>query len=269
MQNFLKSLYFDLALLRALPLLTWVVLTVTKYKAVIELVSGKKKTWILIGQQRIYCCSISDLGTIISSLSDEYYHLKKILLGPLNMIVDVGANIGQFSTAIKYWYPQANVVAIEAEPNTYARLMENVKNSSVRTINKVISDKRGSVDFFLGKLSVTQGMVKMFENQASITLDADTLDSVIGGEPIQKIDLLKIDVEGAELKIIQGAKHTLKVSSYLLVEISFDRTSVGTNLDLLSAIKDICPNAKIVHTGRRLGWGDDVVAQDFLIKLDV
>lgn len=267
MQILIKSLFFDLVLFRALPLHTWVALTLSKYKAVITLLLGGKKTWIVIGGRRIYCRSISDLGTTVSSLSDEYNHLKRILGVPLNLVIDVGANIGQFSNAIRYWYPQANIVAIEADPDTYARLQENTRYSSVRTINLAISDKRERVEFFRSDLSVTSGMIKTSNEQICITVAADTLDSVLA--TVQKIDLLKIDVEGAELKVIQGAKATLRASSYLLLEVSFDRNTSGvTNLDVLTAVRDICPNASIIHTGRKLGWGADVLAQDFLIKLD-
>lgn len=267
MQSLIKSLFFDLALFRALPLFTWAALTVSKYKAVITLLLGGEKTWIVVGGRRIYCRSISDLGTTVSSLSDEYHHLKKILRDPLNVVVDVGANIGQFSNAIRYWYPQANIVAIEADPHTYARLQENTGNAAVRTVNLAISDKRESVEFFRGALSVTSGMIKTSDDQTCITVDADTLDSVLA--TVQKIDLLKIDVEGAELKVIQGAKASLRASSYLLLEVSFDRNTSGvTNLAVLAAVRDICPNASIIHTGRKLGWGADVLAQDFLIKLD-
>ena len=53
--------------------------------------------------------TIADIGTICSSFSDEYFDLYKILDPDIHIVVDIGSNIGQFTNAIKYWYPDAEV----------------------------------------------------------------------------------------------------------------------------------------------------------------
>jgi hypothetical protein len=68
--------------------------------------------------------------------------------------------------------------------------------------------------------------------------------------------------------VIRGARVILKKSKYLLVEMSFDRNvDGGSNLDVLSEVRRLCPDAEILHTGWILSSGKKVAAQDFLIKL--
>lgn len=266
MQNLLKSLFFDVSLFVALPFLSWIKLTVSKYGTLLCFAFGKKNGKLIIGERHVYVSSVSDLGTMISSLSDEYHHLRKIVGETLSIVVDVGANIGQFSAAINYWFPMARVISIEADPQTYVTLVRNSQLTENQNINLAISDKKEKIDFYRGDLSVTSSLIKTHANQNSIKINADTLDAVLA--PLDKIDLIKIDVEGAELNALRGAQHSLSRCTYLLLEVSFLRETMDiTNLDVLCMVREMCPAARIIHTGRRLGWGDQIVAQDFLIKL--
>jgi len=130
-----------------------------------------------------------------------------------------------------------------------------------------VADIEGELNFYRAPISVTSSLIQTSSNQECIKVKAVTLDSVT--DNLDKIDLLKIDVEGAELKVLKGARKTLVKTKFLLLEISFLRETEGvSNLDVLNEIHTVCKKARIIHTGRKLGWREDISAQDFLIQLN-
>lgn len=267
MQNLVKTLHFDFNLFKALPFLVWIKMTFSKYKCIFLILINKGPSNFYIGKQKIEVSTIGDIGTTISNFSDEYFHLYKVVGENVKTIVDIGANIGQFTNAVKYWYPESTVHAFEADPVTYEILTKNTNLKNVYVYNKALSDSKGVFNFYRAPLSGMSSLIKTVENQEQIVVETDTVDSAL--KDINEIDILKIDVEGAELKVLKGAYNTLKKTKYLLLEISFDRNTENiTNLDVLNEVRLISRGAKIIRTGRPLGWGTVVTAQDFLIKLE-
>jgi len=239
----------------------------SKYKCLFLLLIFKQTTVFHFDKQSIYINNISDLGTTISSISDEYWHLYKILGNKIHTVIDVGANIGQFAIAVRTWYPKATIQSYEADIKTYEDLKRNTRDNDIGTHNLAVADIEGELNFYRAPISVTSSLIQTSSNQECIKVKAVTLDSVT--DNLDKIDLLKIDVEGAELKVLKGARKTLVKTKFLLLEISFLRETEGvSNLDVLNEIHTVCKKARIIHTGRKLGWREDISAQDFLIQLN-
>jgi FkbM family methyltransferase len=267
MEKIRKSIYFDYKLFFAFTFVEWTKLTFSKYKNLILVLLGQKNTILNTGRTNMQVSSIEDIGTVFSSLSDEYFHVYKILGNNVKTVVDVGANIGQFSNAIKTWYPQANIHAFEPDPQVFEILESNLSSDNVTLYNYALSEKKETLKFYKSQGSLVSSIIKTKESKSSITVDAVPLDGLI--KDIKSIDLFKIDVEGAEINVLKGAHKTLKKSKYLLIEMSFERpTNNITNLDVLNEIYTVCPKAEILHIGRGLGGGGIICAQDFLIKLN-
>lgn len=267
MENLIKTLYFDYKLISAFSFKDWLKITLSKYQCLFLVFLGKKDLNLDVITNTIRVSSIGDIGTVFSSLSDEYHDLYKVIGEELSIIIDVGANIGQFSNAVKTWYPKSEIHSFEPDPEVYQILKNNLKSSDYTLHNLALSDTKGSLKFYRSEGSLVSSIVKTSESQECIEVEAVTADSFLSD--IHKIDLFKIDVEGAEINVLKGAHSTLKKSKYLLVEISFDRkVSEGSNLSVLSEVYSVCPNAEIIHLGRALGGGGKITAQDFLIKLN-
>jgi len=121
--------------------------------------------------------------------------------------VDVGAYHGYYTVRMAKVFKK--VIAIDANPDNYKVLVDNVKLnglSNVKMVNCGVSDKievltlydRGaSSTFFVKKDAVKKHIVK-----------TDTLDNILKDEP--KIDLIKIDIEGYEVRAINGAKNIIE-----------------------------------------------------------
>jgi FkbM family methyltransferase len=154
-------------------------------------------------------------GTIkhyISEAEDCWFHLYKP--NPGDVIVDVGAEIGTdtyvFSRAIG---KNGRVIAIEAQPQTYEMLLQTCHSNrltNVTTLNVAIADKHGEV-----RITSDAGMESNYIGADGELVPADTLDNMLREVP--RIDLLKMNIEGAEQLAIQAMDQTVEKTMYLAV----------------------------------------------------
>jgi FkbM family methyltransferase len=132
-----------------------------------------------------------------------------LLLQPGDVFVDIGANVGLYSSVLSRLanaYPESKFVAIEPNPWTVTRLRESVRNAPVTILNVAVSDKESELAFQPG---ITSGVFKVVEpgQPGAIMVPCQKLDAL----PIPEGDLvLKIDVEEHELQVLTGAEELLK-----------------------------------------------------------
>ena len=150
--------------------------------------------------------------------------------------IDVGANIGEYSLLFAALSQSQNIFSFEPVFHIAARCKENVilnnfeKNIHLHT--EVICDKNGSILFSAQAESELSHISKAATTSSDgKKLPAITLDSFISQQKLSKVDLLKIDVEGAEGLVFVGAKKSLQngVIKAILVEIN-PRSNQYTNL---------------------------------------
>ena len=147
------------------------------------------------------------------------------------LLVDVGANYGYFSCL---WAAQNSinkVFAFEASPVNLQPLNNNInKNCLSEAITMVpiaIGKEKGKLKFDLGNESKQTGWggLSLKNNSSSIEVKVDTLDNYAENNNISKIDVLKIDTEGADTWVLYGAKRLLKEKkiSHIFFEHNFER----------------------------------------------
>ena len=129
------------------------------------------------------------------------------LLRPEDLFVDVGANVGTY-TILASAQVGAKTFCFEPSPSTFFSLEENIKLNKIES--KVIAKQMGiskekNTLFFTNNLDV-ENHIENEKSDESIEVDVDTLDNLIKNEfPV----LIKIDVEGFETDVLNGAKDTL------------------------------------------------------------
>ena len=128
------------------------------------------------------------------------------------VFVDVGANLGYFSLIWASANPDNKVYSLEAAPKIFTLLNNNIKKNNlqdrVKTINKAASKESGTVNFDLVSNEQTGwGGISHNQTKDSVSIEAVRIDQLL---PDTTIDVLKIDVEGADTWVLYGCQELLK-----------------------------------------------------------
>ncbi|GIL14597.1 MAG: hypothetical protein BroJett038_33170 [Chloroflexota bacterium] len=144
-------------------------------------------------------------------------------------IMDVGANIGLYTTTLaKTIGPGGRVWSFEPFPAIAAYLNKNIEANSlsnVTIVQSAVADAQGKAKFHVypfgsdvyNSLGASYRPVENIRADSTIVVDVTTLDSFANINGIEKIDMLKIDVEGAEERVLRGAEQLLHRSDRLMV----------------------------------------------------
>ncbi|OAI44847.1 hypothetical protein AYO42_00600 [Rhizomicrobium sp. SCGC AG-212-E05] len=156
--------------------------------------------------------------------------LSKMLNLPVRVFFDIGAHTGETIQAVLARFEGARIFSFEAHPTTFAELQKNVTDSRARIFPLAISDRVGNATFFdYGHLATCNSLVG--ENQFAVrsgnpartlSVPCITLDQFCEQEKVSHIDVLKIDTEGHDLSVLEGAAQTLKSRGVSFVHIEFN-----------------------------------------------
>lgn len=207
--------------------------------------------------------------TFLTGSFDFYSEIEKgkIFKSESPLIVDVGSNIGQYLYSIKQFYPNARVVCFEPDPIIYKILKKNISNfKKVKSYNLALSNRNKIVEFYVSnEFSEWSSLHKINDKMTRIQVVAKKGDDVL--KDIPQIDLLKIDVEGAELEVLQGMKKTIKLSKYVLIECSLNRIKMKEKTNEIFQLL-FSHNFYVYRIGRIFsgGWAERQGAVDILFK---
>ena len=166
--------------------------------------------------------SLTDWHMLLGSYEKETVDLFAAIVRPGMIAVDIGAHIGFFTRHLsKLAGPTGKVIAFEAHPETYQILVRNCRKlSNVTTVNAAVTDTNGEVTLYdSGGSTGSNSLIASRSDYAgSDTVRAVRLDDFLDGS---SIDVVKIDVEGAELEVLQGMTETLMRSSSMSIVIEF------------------------------------------------
>lgn len=186
----------------------------------------------------IYPWDRSNIHNVISDANERVeYEVMSLLIERDDVVFDVGANIGRISVfASRLTGPNGKVFAFEAVPDTYWRLCETLALNRCREVvpvNKAIFNELGNVTMnlfeptysawnTLGRpiMLTTEG--KTIAPKTSTNVQSDTLDHFCSVRNIDRINFLKVDVEGFEKQVFVGAQDLLRENriDYISFEIS-------------------------------------------------
>lgn len=170
--------------------------------------------------------------------------LKEKLAGKNKVIFDVGANIGDYAMGIAEIFGNENIElhCFEPSPKTFSKLQQNTQAVSgpwMHLHNFGLSDSECEVNLYQdeelsGMTSVYKRRMDHFGKDFGIAELAGfaTLDGFCAEHNIRHIDFLKLDVEGHELKVLEGAKQMLSHIQYIQFEFG------GCNIDSRTFFQD-------------------------------
>jgi FkbM family methyltransferase len=160
---------------------------------------------------------------------NEFCLLRQILK-PGMTFIDAGANMGLYSIfAARRVGPRGKVLALEPSAREFEILQKNVKLNSltnVLTIRKAIFDRASQVELSVAPLGKSgHNTLGAFGYDTPLDhserVQSERLDDLIHGEGLTRVDVIKMDIEGAETAALRGAEETLRqFKPVLLIELS-------------------------------------------------
>ena len=167
-------------------------------------------------------------------LMDTAAHLSKPiqflqsrnLISSNPVIVDIGGANGDTTSYFLRKLPHCRVFTFEANPELASGIKKRFANEAVTVHSMALSDKEGNLAFHIADNSLSSSYKiisenKQFQTLKSIIVPSFPLDTIMFKEnKIMEIDILKLDVQGAELDVLNGAKETIKKTKMIVVEQS-------------------------------------------------
>ncbi|MBI5441712.1 MAG: FkbM family methyltransferase [Deltaproteobacteria bacterium] len=205
--------------------------------------------------RRLYCLALRGIGVLnyeSPRLSGEEHFLKEYLGSLVErrpVVLDVGANDGSYVSLVRSIRPHAVVYAFEPHPDTYERLRKNVGDAGVTCFNFGFGDKEGSERLYdyansdgTAHASLYSEVFKDIHKADAISHDVRlrTLDDFVREYGVKQIDLLKLDTEGNEFKILQGARRAIAYGVVRAIHFEFNEMNIVSGstfkqfVDLLS-----------------------------------
>lgn len=138
------------------------------------------------------------------------------------IIIDLGAHFGDTSLYYHARFPNAKIIAVEPSPENYARLVNNTKNiKNIICVQAAVGGSNGTMDLHLVDSSLGHSLLNRAGSTGSVTVDVITFDNLCNKVGIEKADLVKFDIEGAEFDLFKNIDTTKFASTYV-GEVHFD-----------------------------------------------
>lgn len=186
---------------------------------------GLKPQQVLVGNHVIYIDKYDAVLSqeLLQSHTWEKYQSKLFLkyIKKGDIVVDIGAHIGYYTLlAAKKVGKRGHVYAFEPDSKNYSLLTKNLRENgyeNVTLVHAAVSDKVGSVNLYVhetntGDHSIVRGM----RNTKKVRVKTMSLDTYFKTKPF--INVMKIDIQGAEDAAIRGGRLTLKNNNVLFTE---------------------------------------------------
>jgi FkbM family methyltransferase len=158
----------------------------------------------------------------------SYYKQNKLKLA------DIGASGGLQDN----WVPAEShlqVIGFEPDEREYVNLIKNNKNENVVFLNAALYKERTTLDFHLAKKQMVSSIFKpnrsfldefpeadRFDIEETVKIDVDTLENQFRKHNIADLDFIKVDTQGSELFVLEGATEILKKDVFgLEIEVEF------------------------------------------------
>jgi FkbM family methyltransferase len=169
--------------------------------------------------------------------------IKRLSLPSARVIVDVGANHGDFANAASTCFPEADVMVVEPLPKMQMCLDKIIRDQHKkwRLIKCALGAERGTLPLFIDEahddISSLVGFSPEYlkanpraQSSEKLVCEVNTLDKIAAETKIDRIDLLKIDVEGFEFEVIKGAAQILGKTCAVIIEVSLVRQTGKSSL---------------------------------------
>jgi len=145
-------------------------------------------------------------------LDDEYP--EDLGVRDPEVIVDLGANVGLALLDFRLRYPNARLIGVEPDPIAFNTLRLNTADDpNIQILPVAVGGSDGMRTFYSSGESVVSGFKRTRDFQKAMPVVTRSLDSLMRDLALSRIDLLKIDVEGAEREVLGSCKRLAEIGA--------------------------------------------------------
>lgn len=196
-------------------------------------------TAMLISKQLMHAQGFGAGGIMESS---GEFGVFRLVTSPAPVLFDVGGHIGEYTEAFLKQFPDGRSFVFEPSAAHVGLLRRRLgEDDRVSILPVGLSDRSGEVPLYKdGEVTGLASLTPRRLDHLGIKLEASeivtltTLDAVVEERNIERIDLLKIDVEGHDLAVLRGAERAFEKKLVKLVQFEFG----GCNLDTRTSLQD-------------------------------
>jgi FkbM family methyltransferase len=153
----------------------------------------------------LYVASTGRLGIDV-----ELDLARLTLQDPIATVFDVGANFGQTACRFAEAFPGASIFSFEPVPSSFVRLVAATReNRRIRPFNLALGEVPGTARIMFADSAGRNSFVRVPSVLGGMDVQIDTVDHVAAQYSVERIDLLKLDVEGYELQALRGARQLI------------------------------------------------------------
>lgn len=163
------------------------------------------------------------LGARLNQLAHYYGIDVHVDLNPGDFVLDIGANIGEFS--LFALNRKASVVAVEPDTLIFKCLEKNIshKRGTIGLINAAIAESSGEKEFFSAPHSADSSLIEPANFNDKYSTACVTLDELYFKYNLNHVDLIKCDAEGGEPEVFAEASKALSVTKAVTVSCGPER----------------------------------------------
>jgi FkbM family methyltransferase len=172
-------------------------------------------------------------------MSGERYLIKKVLPGTIKntppVFFDIGANVGDYTKTLLDHFPDACIHAFEPHPENYSHLAKRTFSNKIKKHNIAVGEASGELTLYDRAdrdislhASLYEGVISEIHKKEVVKFKVavESLDDFTKREGISYIDFIKIDTEGNEFDVLQGASKLLENGNIGCIHFEFNEMNI-------------------------------------------
>ena len=177
-------------------------------------------------------------GSVIKPYNEYEEKLEKVkynwlLNQNINTVIDIGASDGGYAMKVRNLFPHAKIFSFEPIPESYKKLNDKFKSDeNFKAFNIAVGNTTGKSEFYQNNYVGSSSFLEMStlhidaypytKDCSKIEVNVDKLDNIIKANELVPNVILKIDVQGYEKYVLEGAEDLLKNIKIIFTEVSFN-----------------------------------------------
>ena len=181
---------------------------------------------------------------ILDEIFNKNVYEKFVPINKGDIVVDAGAHLGLFTVkASKIVGNNGKVIAIEPEPENLEILKKNIKLNKLKNViivNRGIWSSKKDLKMNKGQYNRSHTFIDDHPEKTSegLILQVDTLDDILKELNIEKVDFIKMDIEGSEVEALDGMKEVFKFKPNMVIAAYHQFNGKETYHEVIKKLKD-------------------------------